>query len=315
MIRLVRSDRPPEIERADDEALEWVVRLTSGETTSEEHERFRRWRDRDTLNAEALVRARALWVQLGTAVPEIEQRREKALDRWRRMGRFLPIAASLLLTVGLGHEYLHVWRFDQVTRSGERQTSTLPDGSSVTLAPETALNERYDDKERRIVLARGRAFFTVNHDSSRPFVVETANAQIRDIGTAFDVALPRGGATRIVVAEGVVEAGHDDQQVRLTANRALDVTDGGVGQVRAINAAAETAWTHGRIVISDRPLQEIVAAITPYYPRRIVLLNRAAAERRMSAAIDVDKVDEWLASLESTQAVRLTTLPGLLILN
>ncbi|MEI9850312.1 MAG: FecR domain-containing protein [Sphingomonas sp.] len=184
--------------------MAWVVRLTSGEATPEDHARFRNWRDASAENAEALVRARTLWNTLGSTLPEIERKRERALARWRRVGRALPIAASLVIAIGLGNQYRQVWQYDAVTGTGEHRSIVLADGSKVVLGADAALSDHYNGVERRLTLARGQAFFQVRHDARRPFIVQTDQGEVRDVGTAFTIALA-DDRTRVLVVDGIVE--------------------------------------------------------------------------------------------------------------
>jgi transmembrane sensor len=300
---------------ADDAALAWVVRLTSGASTPEDHAEFRHWRDQSPAHAQALDRARTLWSHLGTALPEIERKHRNRVSRWRGVGQSLAIAASLMLAVGMGHQYWYNWRFDQVTATGEHRTIAMTDGTRATLGADTAINERFDGHERRVVLARGQAFFRVQPDAARPFIVETASGEIRDIGTAFNVAVT-GRGTRVVVSEGVVEASDGRRRVRMIANQGIDIAPSGLGRVSAADSDQETAWIRRRLIIADKPLGEILASIAPYYSKRIVLLNRTAAARQMSAVIDLSEggVDRWIHALGKTGAVRAIPLPGVLIL-
>ncbi|CAN0511684.1 unnamed protein product, partial [Phaeothamnion confervicola] len=57
--------------------------------------------------------------------------------------------------------------------------------------------------ERRVVLRHGEAFFTVAKDTQRPFIVSANGAQVRAVGTAFNVMFDRG-ALEILVTEGKV---------------------------------------------------------------------------------------------------------------
>ncbi len=315
MVRLVHDGPSPERLRADDEALAWVVRLTSGEATPEDHARFRNWRDASAENAEALVRARTLWNTLGSTLPEIERKRERALARWRRVGRALPIAASLVIAIGLGNQYRQVWQYDAVTGTGEHRSIVLADGSKVVLGADAALSDHYNGVERRLTLARGQAFFQVRHDARRPFIVQTDQGEVRDVGTAFTIALA-DDRTRVLVVDGIVEASDGRHRLRLTANQAIDISTSGLGTVSSAEAGIGTAWMRRKLLLSNRPLGEIVEAMAPYCPRRIVLLNHAVADMPMSAAMDLDEkgVDEWLTALGRSGAVRLTRLPGVIII-
>lgn len=315
MLKLVPDDDPSQDGGVDDEALAWVVRLTSGESTPDDHADFRLWRDQSAAHAQALERARSLWTQLGTTLPEVERKRHERVARWRHAGRLLPIAASLLLTLGLGYQYWHMWRFDQVTATGEHRSIALSDGSQVVLAADTAIIERFDGRERRVLLARGQAFFRVRHDTARPFIVETTNGEIRDIGTAFNVAVG-GAGTRIVVSEGMVEASDGRRRVRMIADQGITINSSGLGTVAAADPGQEAAWIRRRLIIADKPLGDIIASIAPYHSDRILLINRTASARRMSAVIDLNEaaIDRWLDALDQSGTVRVTPLPGVLLL-
>jgi transmembrane sensor len=311
----------------EDQAMAWVVRLTSGETTSEDHDHFRLWRDASALHAEALARARRLWMQMEIALPEIEQEHAAERDRQnlehsherqrlrfaRRFAPQLAIAASLLVAINLGFQYVHNWQFDQVTGVGERRTIVMADGTSIAMNADTAFNENFTKGERRIRMVRGQAFFQIAHEV-RPFIVETRHATIRDIGTDFNVALTPL-TTRVVVREGLVEASNDRQRVRLGAGQGTDITATGIAAAEVVDMSLETAWMRGRFVAADMPLSDVIAAIAPYSSRRIVLRTDAVASKRVNASIDLNNVGEWLASLDQMDDIDVTTLPGLIIIS
>ena len=65
----------------DDEALDWVVRLTSGDPDANEIEAFRAWRDQSPLHKAALADARKLWVDLG-AILVVSERENRTRAHW-----------------------------------------------------------------------------------------------------------------------------------------------------------------------------------------------------------------------------------------
>jgi ferric-dicitrate binding protein FerR (iron transport regulator) len=90
---------------------------------------------------------------------------------------------------------------------GKIENVTLPDGSSVALNAGSTLEalQGFGGKERRVKLC-GEAFFQVEHDKSKPFIVEADGASVRVVGTAFNVsAYSESGSVTTTVAEGKVE--------------------------------------------------------------------------------------------------------------
>ncbi len=64
----------------------------------------------------------------------------------------------------------------------------LADGSTVTLNRDSRLSfpEKFNGDTRNVELS-GEAFFDISHDASKPFIVKAAGAEIRVLGTSFNV--------------------------------------------------------------------------------------------------------------------------------
>ncbi len=313
MVRLIHDvsvDSAPDL---DEEALRWVVRLTSGVSTPEDHQAFRCWRDQSAAHSQALGRARVLWRQLDTSLPQVERQRSERSRRRRLLWLAAPLAASVVLAIGGTTGYLRIWRYDAVTSVGERRSLALADGSIVVLGGDSALKIDLGPSMRRLELARGEAVFHARHDPRRPFVVVAGAMRIRDIGTVFDVARARTQTT-VVVEQGRVEAYVDDQRTVLAANQSLKAVPGRLGSVEAADPYLSSSWTRGRLNLEDKSLSDIVQAVQPYYKGQILLLDRTAERRRLSAAIDLDHIDEWLSALSRSHAIRLSRIGSLTVL-
>ena len=75
--------------------------------------------------------------------------------------------------------------------------------SSTERVSRTRLRVRLTEKERAIDLLEGQAFFRVAKNPQRPFIVRSADTQIRAVGTQFDVYKKAAG-TVVTVVEGKV---------------------------------------------------------------------------------------------------------------
>ena len=313
MLRLVHSSGEDlETRKVDDEASRWVVLLTSGESTETDHDAFRRWRDQSSEHAQALARARTLWKQMGAALPHVQSEERAQPVRFRSRSAWA-MAASLLLCLGLGNQYLSTWQYDQVTVAGERRVVKLQDGSEMIMSGDTAIDVRFEAGSRRIDLARGQGLFRVAHDQRRPFVVYADGYSVRDIGTVFNVAHHADGV-RVVVVEGAVEAASGEQRALLRAGQGLNIAPEGLGKVQPVDAALATAWSGGRLVVQNQSLAQILEALKPHYSGRIFLLNKEAGARRLSVVIDLKRVDDWLTGLSKTKAVQMKRIGNVVIL-
>jgi transmembrane sensor len=308
MMKLVYSVSKAKARTLDDEAMTWVVRLTSGESSPADNEAFRRWRDQDPEHLEALKRARALWQKLGSALPEVESRRDRSRRRAGMLKWSAAVAASLVLGTLFSFYYWTIGRFAQVTAIGERRTVSLTDGSEIVMSGDTALNVISGHGVRRVELARGEILVRARHDPAIPFVVHAGEARFRDVGTVFDVSLA-GGGTQLVVLEGTVEVSKGDRRLLVDSDQAVAV-DGTLGVVRAADAHAETAWVSGRLIFKNKTLPQILAALAPHYRGHIALLKSGTDGPLLTGTVDLDHIDEWLTALAQMQGLHATHIGG-----
>jgi TolA-binding protein len=114
----------------------------------------------------------------------------------------------------------------------------LEDGSRVELTPRSQLR-LVDNRTQAVALElrSGTARFRVTHDRQRPFAVEAGPAEVRVIGTQFELARePAKGGARIhlAVTEGLVEVrrrdlrGEPPQRIRQGETWSAWIPDGAV---------------------------------------------------------------------------------------
>jgi transmembrane sensor len=307
MIKLVHSNEQQDYRDLDREAMVWVTRLTSGESSPEDHERFRHWRDQSEMHRQALHQARSVWHMLGDALPKVDQLRVARAAKRRRMQYALPLAASLLLMVGLNKDAFSTWQYDLVTAAGEQRALTLSDGSRIVMSGNSAVDLNFQKGARAIELVRGEVLFKVRHDAKRAFLVRAGDGTYRDIGTVFSIKR-RGASSSIVVSEGLVQANVGKTTALISAGQAMSIAKGRLGAVRGFNASSELAWVRGRLIFTDQSLNEIFAALDPHYAGHVIVLNRNVGRVRLSASIELDHVDEWLDALRTTNGIRVTRI-------
>jgi len=179
---------------------------------------------------------------------------------------------------------------DYLTSTAELQTLNLPDGTTVRLGPDSALAVNFDERERRVRLVKGEAFFEVTPDREHPFRVATREVTTTVLGTAFDVRLSEDGAA-VAVRHGQVSvdypAAHPPVSERLEAGDWMRV--GWTGDVRRGETPPDEvgAWMQGQLVVRDRPLESVVDDLRRYYAGMIVLTDGAFGEQRVSGVYNV----------------------------
>lgn len=109
--------------------------------------------------------------------------------------KLLQIAAMLVITIGLGFASYHIYTdklapyqsiSSELNESGK--SITLADGSIVTLNGKSKLvYERSFTGNTRQVKLTGEAFFTIAKNPAKPFIISVGNAEVKVLGTSFNV--------------------------------------------------------------------------------------------------------------------------------
>lgn len=327
-------------ESPSDEALE---RYLAGRSTAPERAVVERWLEETperAATARALARevsshpprfdAEAMLVATRVRMDDADRLRG---SRWRHVSAMvgsrstiLLAAAVLLLALGLStytptrqRERIAVPETREfVAKRGQQETVNLPDGSHVVLAAGSTLrvpgtfNERGPGGVRRELDLTGKAFFRVEHDERRPFLVRTATAITEDTGTEFVVrAYPESRATQVVVVSGSV-ALHRVRSGASTAStgettmaRALerplvvltpgDVAelgaDGTVSLARNVNTATHVSWTTGVLVLDGTRLRDALAELSRWFDVDFRMESDALDSLRVSGEFRTESVD------------------------
>jgi transmembrane sensor len=179
----------------------------------------------------------------------------------------------------------------------------------------------FDKEARRLTLERGEAYFRVEHDRTRPFIVTAGHLRVTAVGTAFNV---RTSSDRVVVAvaEGIVaieppplslssdgdSTTQPDQErprplvlrdtLRASAGQevVLDIADEQL-QVARVEPKAVASWQTGRLEFTREPLRAVLASVNRYSVRTVTLGDPALGELRFTGTVFADRVDDWIRGL------------------
>jgi len=274
-----------------------------------------------------------------------------ARARQRRRRWFRHAAASLATAAVVALGFIVWWRpaearapvvSYQVMASNSR-VLTLPDGSIATLNGDCRIEPGYTPDVRRVRLLAGEAHFTVKSDLDRPFLVEAGPVRVRAVGTAFNVRLA-ASAVEVLVTEGRVRVDNRASGVSLLPAPSAEGLPSGqegaepvlqagervvVSLASIIDARAQVqvsgvapgqidellAWQSTRLVFSDTPLDEVVAAFNRHNDRLLVLGDASLRARRITGTFRADNLDGFLRLLEAGVDVRAeNTDPGSTVL-
>lgn len=269
------------------------------------------WLDASPANAVAFARVEAAWERAERlkAFPRLAETSQPAFPITRRMAAALAVG---VIGAGATGNWLLTRRPVEMTARGERRMVSLPDGSRVELNTDSRIAVAYSETRRDIVLTRGEALFDVAKDPARPFVVQAGEAQVRAVGTAFNIRL-RDKVVELTVTEGVVSV--DERAAAKPARRVSQ----GKGAVIATGAVAEVdldpevlrrrlLWRDGVVEFEGETLEQAAAEFNRYNDRRLVVADPQVASIRVGGRFGTQEVERFLTALQAGFPVR--AVPG-----
>ena len=244
--------------------------------------------------------------------------RSRGFAQWRPVAAvaavlLLAVSATLTLVPGLNPWTPVVETLQYASARGEVKELQLPDGSTMTLDADSIAVGRFGGKERTVELQRGRAYFSVMPDRSRPFNVSAVGRRVVAVGTRFDVNLTTNGFT-VTLLEGKVQVEflNSNQAPRTLTPGQQYVERLGRAEIRTVGTASENtiAWRTGLISFDDQPLGEAVAIMNRYSPDQIVIKDPAVKSLMVSGqfrAGDAERFAQTLADMHKLTSERRGT--------
>jgi transmembrane sensor len=317
-----------------DEALELLMRATSGHATVGDLQELEAWRSRSVDHAEAYRCAMGIWERLGIAAGEsvtaadramiagrIHAERQAIGRRTLLVGGGAALAAAASLGAVVVRPPLGVWpswsdlMADYHTGTGQQRTVTLVDGISVEMNTRTSIARRsVRDETERVELLSGEAAFVTPHNLSKPMTVIAADGQVTGSpGTRFNLRYDTG-LVHVICLGGSVKVECGGAATTLHKEEQLAYSGQGIGSVAAADPTAATAWQRGLLIFRDEPLVQVLGEINRYWRGRIVLLNNDLGRRRVTVRIELARIDEVISYIHSVLGADVRTLPGGVVL-
>jgi transmembrane sensor len=255
------------------------------------------------------------------AVLEIREEALKAGRPGRRIAAFAALAASLGALVVTGavytsqHNALTPGPRTFSTSPGQTTTITLPDGSKVTLDADTVVRAHETRARRSLDLIKGRAFFRVAKDPSRPFVVAARDKTVTAVGTAFDVAL-RPDGVKVTLLEGKVKVDAASaapsplsplrhQSTEMTAGSQLTAPDDGSWRMAKIDASEETSWAAGQLVFAGKSLSEVAGELNRRSDKKVIIADASVGRAVISGSFDAGDVEGFVRAVQGYGLARV----------
>lgn len=306
-----RLKRPANETPPDDAAAYWHMRKQSGSMDDDERAALTQWLSSSPENARAFAVLERMLEAADCHAQTLlasEFERDLTIQSERgvikRSGPFMKIAATLAaaLIAAVIAIFAGQYRAPDViayeTAKGSHQTVTLEDGSAAELNTDTRIMVDYEKSRRAVTLLSGEAFFNVEKDKSRPFLVKSDQAEVVVTGTSFSVSDLKGKLI-VRVLTGVVDVTpREGPASTLLAGDMIEVgEDGRAGPIARYDPSMALAWRSGKARFHDQPLGEVLDTLNRYFETPIELGDRSLASLPVTGEFDIRDRDTAVTAL------------------
>lgn len=227
--------------------------------------------------------------------------------------RYVAIVA-VILSIGWGGFRLirsnqeKVLTYTEVhVKNGEHKRIILPDGTSVTLNAGSYLRypREFITDVRRIEM-NGEAFFEVTRDEEKPFLIHTKDADVKVLGTSFNVkAFDMDEQLTVSVQTGKVQVDLPEAMMRLLPDEqfVMDKTKGEF-QKRNEDARLSTVWIKGGLYFNRTPIRTVVNELVRMYNRAIEFAPGAEYDDYIYGEHDNKSLEAVLKSIQYSTDIK-----------
>lgn len=259
--------------------------------------------------------------QTNYQIPDLADKDTKKTNRYyiRWIANVAAILLPIVLAAGI-YMYNKPPRIDYLTVSaglGEKASINLPDGSKVAInaASEIIYNTAYNDKERFLKL-QGEAYFEVEPDESKPFIVECGDIKVKVLGTTFAInAYDDNNTISVVLNTGKVKLITPNETLTMQPNDKViynRITK--AIETQKVNAQDYTGWRQNRLRFENETLENIVKSISRMHNTDIVFKDVQLAKLKFTGTIDNTSVQSGLKALLLTAPIEYEVKDGVIFL-
>lgn len=289
-----------------EQAVEWLLLIKQGSLNETQQEQFEQWHNSSDLHQSIwqqtlLLEQKFKQLPADIAIPVIQQHTQKTQTRhWiLLLGSFSALWLAYLLNEQ------QQWSADYRNANGMAKTVQLPDGGSILLDANSAIDVQYSSEQRKIILRKGEIWIETRPDAKhRPFVVATPYGLAQALGTKYGVKINQNEAV-VAVEKGAVKVQPNNcaeykvlkmgEQIRLNQD-----------QLQAITKIDPTqlAWTKALLMVDDLPLSQFVERLRPYQTG-MIYLDHELEHVKISGTYPLDDLPKLYAMLEQNYQIQV----------
>lgn len=300
---------------------EVLAKYFSGEATKDETTLVENWRSESETNAKAFFDAKNVWLNTHKNIEPPQGLLNEILAE--PVGKEVPFimrnwiryasAAILVLAISL------LFMLNQNSVEINYISQNLKDGSEIALHGNSTLEILKMDENVREVRVNGKAYFDIERDETRPFIIHTDNAKVEVLGTSFIVKSSEN-ATEVCVESGLVEiskrtTNSDAVSVKLKKGEMGLVSNSNKGIIKRNNNDLNyLAWKTKIITFDGSSMAEVEQVLEDVYGIDVSFENPTFKNCKLTAKFNKKKAKDAIEIIARTFGVEYEYSNGKAIL-
>ncbi len=306
----------------NDDIYDLIVKELSSNTTAEEQKSLEQKLAGNQELKSTFQIIKAFWTnfysknQTNTIIAKTEKKLGFTYHNNRRtkLNYVLKLVASVLIFFSIGYSVYHFIQpkhhlelKEYSCSAGEIKEITLSDGTKVWLNSMSLLivAEPFSEDIREVKLF-GEAYFEVESDPEKPFIVKTQLLKTMVLGTHFNVvAYPSDEVHEIALYEGKVQLNTEnnvDNKILLNpGERAYYTTKTGNINVVKTDLGKPAKWRDGILRFYDEDLFCITKKLERKFHKRILITDSVVGDLKYTAEFEEESLEKILTLLSKAQ--------------
>ena len=233
------------------------------------------------------------------------------------------IAAVLLIPLVLGNLLYYIIRANSNVPTqepiynelfaafGTRSALKLSDGTSVWLNSGSSI--KYPDRfigNNRTVFLKGEAYFEVESDLKKPFIVKTSSLSVKATGTKFNVSgYVSADKEEVTLVSGKVEVSLTDDKNNIGSSKlemnqhfSFNKANGNISLINE-DSYKYISWKDGKLVFRNEPLSQVAKKISQVFNIDIELQGSSLQNYSYRATFQDESLAEILKLLKMSSPI------------
>ncbi len=237
-----------------------------------------------------------------------------------RPNQLLKIAASIIFLAISSFVLYNVWSSSEgeiLYAQSETLQDTLVDGSIITLNTNSTilLDGAFNNRDRSVRL-EGEAFFDIERNPEKPFIIQMEDCAVEVLGTSFNIkSNAEDSLISVAVSSGLVAFEYTDRTnkkrtSRLSKNHKLvynKLTKEVVISEKNILNQADLYWINESLVFEGHALTEVAQNLEAIFEKEVLIEDSSTKNCLLTASFEKENIEQILEVILSTFDLELSS--------